>query len=449
MFCPNCGKEIPAGKFCTYCGTPIPIVHTDAEKTDADLMVPQELPLSSGEETMQPKILLDDNPPQNAPIKNAYSKAPLIIGAIAIILLVGIAGFFLTRSDQRQEDAINIVRNGYLGCYTDVTVEKFVTYLFEMDGITKSITWDSGTTNNGDFIVEARSIYETLDGEDQKIRIQFKMMSEDTFAFNGLDDGVTDLTRVADILEFLNYSYFMYYWDELDMDLDTAVAKLNSCSYGAVLCGASASYTGDREYLYPEEFEIDPISATAADYLDLWGCTDALGEGESSNYYPEYTTVSPEIEAAYRPIIGSYSIALRDHYDMSMLESYGLNYLGIYHGFEDVGYVMQDVTGDGIPELIIGEINGTPGFFFDMYTVMNGEATLLVRSGERDRYYLCANGYLENQWSSGAAYSGVDYYQILWERANDQLYIDFELVESGEYERYSYVTFNFQPLPAI
>lgn len=446
MFCPNCGKEIPAGRFCTYCGAQIPADGPRIEKED-NISINLGGSLKSADNGVtQSETLQGGNTPQYSAIKKPHSKTPIVVGGIAIVLLAFVIIIVFSGRNSKREIAIETVRNGYLGCYTDITVDEFVTYFLEMSGDSQPIKWDGGTTDDGDYIVEASSTYETLDGEEQRIRVQFKMLSENTFAFNGVDDGITDMTKVADILETLNYTYFMYYWLQLGMDVEEAVAKLDTCSYGAVLCGASASYTGDREYLYPEEFELDPIPVTAADYLDLWGYIDD-SEGETSP--SDYNTVSPDIEAAYRPIIGSYSIGLRDHYDMSMFESYGLNYMGIYYDFEDIGYVMQDITGDGIPELIIGEISGNPGFFLDMYTVMDGEAALLVRSGERDRYYLCKNGYLENQWSAGAADSGVDYYQIVWERANDQLYIDFDLVESGEYERYDYVTFNFQPLPAI
>lgn len=78
-----------------------------------------------------------------------------------------------------------------------------------------------------------------------------------------------------------------------------------------------------------------------------------------------------------------------------------------------IGYIIDDLDGDGINELLLGE-NGWydgSGVIFDVYTIENGEMLHTVMGWERNRYYLCENGLLANEGSSGAEYSEHRYYQ--------------------------------------
>ena len=72
----------------------------------------------------------------------------------------------------------------------------------------------------------------------------------------------------------------------------------------------------------------------------------------------------------------------------------------------NLGYMLQDLDGNGVYELLIGSTYGD-GMIYEAYTLVNGAPTLLFQSGERDRYYL-SNGQpaiFYRHTSSGAASS--------------------------------------------
>ncbi len=78
-----------------------------------------------------------------------------------------------------------------------------------------------------------------------------------------------------------------------------------------------------------------------------------------------------------------------------------------------IGYCIEDISGDGIPELIIGAINNKSEYngtrIISLYTTLNGEA-YLAREGRiringfsRSRYFLLDDGELYCKGSGGAA----------------------------------------------
>lgn len=74
---------------------------------------------------------------------------------------------------------------------------------------------------------------------------------------------------------------------------------------------------------------------------------------------------------------------------------------------ETVGYAVEDLDDNGIPELAIGTISGDDFYgklVFDLYTVgKNEEALLIFSSIERDRYYYAGGNRFANLGSSSAA----------------------------------------------
>lgn len=78
-----------------------------------------------------------------------------------------------------------------------------------------------------------------------------------------------------------------------------------------------------------------------------------------------------------------------------------------------IGYCIEDISGDGIPELIIGTINNKSEYkgtrIISLYTTVDGKAYLArgehirIDGWSRCRYYLLDNGMLYNEGSGGAA----------------------------------------------
>ena len=86
-----------------------------------------------------------------------------------------------------------------------------------------------------------------------------------------------------------------------------------------------------------------------------------------------------------------------------------------------VGYCIADVSGDGIPELIIGESRRTENWgteILSLYTMVDGEA-VIVRNGiskivgkEKSRYYLLDEGLLYHEGALGGGHSFHDIEQL-------------------------------------
>lgn len=83
--------------------------------------------------------------------------------------------------------------------------------------------------------------------------------------------------------------------------------------------------------------------------------------------------------------------------------------------YEILGYLIEDIDGDGTAELLIGENAAKPddiwdGIIYDLYTISDGELVHVFDGWERNRYYLCENGMIANEGSNGAADSVNVYY---------------------------------------
>ena len=101
---------------------------------------------------------------------------------------------------------------------------------------------------------------------------------------------------------------------------------------------------------------------------------------------------------------------------MSDYSDRNLCYLAGYEtSSSDLGYCTMDIDGDGIEELMIGSVNADAdtSMFFDLYTMVNGQRSLVISSGERDRYYLCEDHTIANEASGGAMSSSFKYYDFV------------------------------------
>lgn len=82
--------------------------------------------------------------------------------------------------------------------------------------------------------------------------------------------------------------------------------------------------------------------------------------------------------------------------------------LGKEEALKTIGYAIQDLSGDGVPELAIGEIsdNNDSGFaIYALYTYEENGPHLVVDGSYRNRYDWMGNGQILNQGSAGAMYA--------------------------------------------
>lgn len=111
-------------------------------------------------------------------------------------------------------------------------------------------------------------------------------------------------------------------------------------------------------------------------------------------------TPTEQPEAPYADLLALYGQAAQEGWDMEACDAAGLS-LMCGRPEQAWGYALQDLDGDGAPELLIG--NGRE--IFDLYALQDGALQKLLTGWERNAYVLCEDGTIYNTASGGAAYT--------------------------------------------
>ena len=118
----------------------------------------------------------------------------------------------------------------------------------------------------------------------------------------------------------------------------------------------------------------------------------------------------------YDEIIYQYYNGMAANWSIGEFSENNLCYLaGYYSETNQLGYCVMDINGDGIDDLMIGAVGDYSyyGMFFDLYTMIDSQRTLVISSGERDRYYLCQDHTIANEGSGSAEISVWGYYDFI------------------------------------
>lgn len=86
--------------------------------------------------------------------------------------------------------------------------------------------------------------------------------------------------------------------------------------------------------------------------------------------------------------------------------------LSVNDYYQTPGWLLRDLDGDGIPELLLGA-NWDEGHavIFNIYRYGGTRAVCVVNGWNRNRWYLCTDGSLANEGSSSAFESSYSYYR--------------------------------------
>lgn len=115
--------------------------------------------------------------------------------------------------------------------------------------------------------------------------------------------------------------------------------------------------------------------------------------------------------------------------------------MGSEDALDHIGYAILDISGDGVPELLIGAIedvsapNQTGSETFAVYHQVNGETSLTFDGWGRNGYRYLGEGKFLYQGSSGAMYSIFGTYTISPDGSslsNDDYYFTYEKDETFE-----------------
>ena len=115
----------------------------------------------------------------------------------------------------------------------------------------------------------------------------------------------------------------------------------------------------------------------------------------------------------YNDILEKHITAIKEKWDSIKLEQEHMSYM--YNVTDKIGYTYYDVNADGIDELLIGEIadGNWKGVIYDIYTMVDRKPQHVISGGNRDRYYVCDNAFICNEYSSGALESGMRVYNLV------------------------------------
>ncbi len=149
--------------------------------------------------------------------------------------------------------------------------------------------------------------------------------------------------------------------------------------------------------------------------------TEGTVKSEDTAITESIETYDISYEDYYKEILDNYYEALCDKENMEQVSNYLINYLYTYVESEennrlmDVGYYISDIDGNGIPELLIGNLSDDSflkDMVFEVYTLVDDKPELIFSGMERNRYYLRSDGKFANEGSSGASYSDWYIFEI-------------------------------------
>lgn len=178
---------------------------------------------------------------------NRFTKQ-IVLAMFAVLILTVLTAC----GDDSVDTAIETVKSGYLGEYTDMTISELLEGYYGL--MYKDIEWDGGTTDEDKLLVQVK--FSDPDEVIDPTTIQFTMLDEECFEVTAMVDPSMSTKQPSDVAALLNDAYFTQYTlqhEEIVGDFDAELAfieKLNNISGAAVLYGASKDYAGDRSELY-------------------------------------------------------------------------------------------------------------------------------------------------------------------------------------------------------
>lgn len=167
------------------------------------------------------------------------------------------------------------------------------------------------------------------------------------------------------------------------------------------------------------ESEADKSTVETIAYQETESVQDGTGDTQDAVEETSGTIQEAvEYEEIYSSLLKDYAqLLLSGEAENPLVVDGGVAIQSIYSIFgrdeapAQVGYRIEDLSGDGIPELLIGDVQsmenglGYGSLLYAVYTCKEQEPVLSFCGYERNSYQFLGNGRVLNQGSSGAAYS--------------------------------------------
>ena len=126
----------------------------------------------------------------------------------------------------------------------------------------------------------------------------------------------------------------------------------------------------------------------------------ARGDAASATGYAAYNALLAEISGLRRS--GASEVQTDFSHDLLSVNDY----------YQTPGWLLRDLDGDGIPELLLGADWGDGhSVIFNIYRLDGAKAVRVVDGWSRSRWYLCTDGSLAHEGSDGASEGTFSYYR--------------------------------------
>lgn len=168
-----------------------------------------------------------------------------------------------------------------------------------------------------------------------------------------------------------------------------------------ILLAAAVSGCGaleENSQSAPEEQNMQQVNEITdqANQAQMPGVSsDAAEPILSSGNNQEPAVIHYEMSQEYEDIIRQYRTMLKEKWDYDQIEASGMSAMAMdfyeLNPLKSLGYVLEDLNNDGIPELLIGETdteNSVNRIVLDAYTMQGSSAVKIFESAERNRYYV-------------------------------------------------------------
>lgn len=182
------------------------------------------------------------------------------------------------------------------------------------------------------------------------------------------------------------------------------VLLLAMCSATIIGCGKKSSDKDKKGTTTKEVCTEEKTTETTTDMVAVETTEATTEEAQEADYSDVYSEV---IEQFSNVIYSTDEDYITQEGEKGVAE-YKIN-SGTESAARDIGYAIKDISGDGIPELVIGHINdvqtGEGYEIFAVYTCIDGKPQYVFEGWARSAYYIMADNKLFYSGSGGAMYT--------------------------------------------
>ena len=287
--------------------------------------------------------------------------------------------------------------DGYYRCVTQEGLSNTIVYLYPV------------LSNESCYWVETHWSYDNADESEVEVQAtQLRMMAESFRVENESSPADALIGSYAD-----------------DMGSSLTIRKNTDGSYEVYLGIYKFTSVGNTVGNYDPQMNILHISGTA----DIGGTLAADITADGTGRLIVTLTESP-VSTSYLAagavftfwprVTGypQYDVVLANICDLRLAGTHGTetdfspDLLTANDYYQTPGWLLRDLDGDGIPELLLGA-NWDEGHavIFNIYRYGGTRAVCVVNGWNRNRWYLCTDGSLANEGSSSAFESSYSYYR--------------------------------------